>query len=243
MTGVQTCALPISLVAFGGAGGLHACALAEALSIPHVIVPAFPGVLSALGILASDVVKDYSRTVLWRVSREIPHTKLNKQFTIMEAAAAKDFREESWQRSPRFRRSVDLRYKGQGYELNLPLTKNLLRDFEQEHQRRYGYSHPNREIELVTLRLRATLKSSKIHVGADAFVRPSRAKRGLPFAGGALVIFDGKKLKAKLYPREDLRTGKPYIGPAIITEYSATTAVPPGKRFHVDHAGNLIIAL
>ena len=59
-----------ALVAFGGAGGLHACALAEALSIPHVIVPAFPGALSALGILASDVVKDYSRTVLWRVSRE-----------------------------------------------------------------------------------------------------------------------------------------------------------------------------
>ncbi len=65
-----------ALVAFGGAGGLHACALAEALSIPHVIVPAFPGALSALGILWSDVVKDYSRTVLWRVSRVIPLYKV-----------------------------------------------------------------------------------------------------------------------------------------------------------------------
>ncbi len=68
-----------ALVAFGGAGGLHACALAEALSIPHVIVPAFPGALSALGILASDVVKDYSRTVLWRVSGKIPAAQIESR--------------------------------------------------------------------------------------------------------------------------------------------------------------------
>ena len=115
-----------ALVAFGGAGGLHACALAEALSIPHVIVPAFPGALSALGILASDVVKDYSRTVLWRVSGKIPADKLNREFAALEKTAAKDFREEAWQGSPHYHRSVDLRYRGQGYELNIPFTKNLL---------------------------------------------------------------------------------------------------------------------
>ena len=109
-----------ALVAFGGAGGLHACALAEALSIPHVIVPALPGALSALGILASDVVKDYSRTVLWRVSGKIPAEQLNREFAALEKTAAKDFRREAWQESPHYHRSVDIRYRGQGYELNLP---------------------------------------------------------------------------------------------------------------------------
>jgi N-methylhydantoinase A len=78
-----------ALVAFGGAGGLHACALAEALSIPHVIVPALPGALSALGILASDVVKDYSRTILWRIERKIPYAKLVKEFAALEAVGNK----------------------------------------------------------------------------------------------------------------------------------------------------------
>ncbi len=85
-----------ALVAFGGAGGLHACALAEALGIPGVIVPALPGALSALGILASDVVKDYSRTVLWRVAGEVPHARLNQEFATLESHAAKVFEQEGW---------------------------------------------------------------------------------------------------------------------------------------------------
>ena len=230
-----------ALVAFGGAGGLHACALAQALSIPNVIVPAFPGALSALGILASDVVKDYSRTVLWRISGKIPAAQLNQEFAALEKTAAKDFREESWPGTPRYHRTIDLRYRGQGYELNLPSTKNLLKDFEQEHHRRYGYTHPTREVELVTLRLRAVLKSTKAHVGADAFVRPSRAKVGAPSAPEAPVQFNGKTLKTKLHSRDDLRPGQKYPGPAILTEYSATTVIPPGMRFHLDLAGNLIV--
>ena len=111
-----------ALVAFGGAGGLHACALAEALSIPRVIVPAFPGALSALGILVSDIVKDYSRTVLWHVRGKLPAAQLDREFTTLEKQAAKDFQEESWQGRVHYQRSVDIRYRGQGYELNLPFT-------------------------------------------------------------------------------------------------------------------------
>jgi N-methylhydantoinase A len=231
-----------ALVAFGGAGGLHACALAEVLSIPHVIVPAFPGALSALGILDSDVVKDYSRTVLWRASGKIPHPQLNPGFAALEKTAARDFRDEAWQGSPRYARSVDLRYRGQGYELNLPLTKNLLRDFEQEHRRRYGYVHPNREVELVTLRLRATLKSTHTR-GADAPIRPGRAKlRGIP-RPRVQVRFDRETFPTKVHERDDLHPGRRYSGPAIISEYSATTVVPPGTRFHLDRAANLIVAI
>jgi N-methylhydantoinase A len=238
-----------ALVAFGGAGGLHACALAEALSIPQVIVPALPGALSALGILASDVVKDYSRTVLWRVSGKIPAEQLNREFTALQETAKKDFRQEEWPGSPIYNRSVDLRYRGQGYELNIPFTKNLLRDFQQEHHRRYGYAHPNRELELVTLRLRAVLKSTTHHVEKTAHVataalgRPGRAKLGKLSTPDVPVLFEGKKLPTKIYDRDDLQLRKRYPGPAIITEYSATTVIPPKKHFHLDDAGNLVIAI
>jgi N-methylhydantoinase A len=231
-----------ALVAFGGAGGLHACALAEALSIPHVIIPAFPGALSALGILASDVVKDYSRTVLWRVSKEIPHKRLRSEFSALQRLATKSFREESWAASPKFQRSVDLRYRGQGYELNLPLTQNLLHGFEQEHQLRYGYAHPGREIELVTLRLRASLKSKAVPLGREAFLGP-RSLRGKTSSGEAPVIFDGKERRTKIYSRDDLEPRRRYSGPAIVTEYSATTVVPPKKTFYLDRANNLVISL
>jgi N-methylhydantoinase A len=240
-----------ALVAFGGAGGLHACALAEALSIPRVIVPALPGALSALGILASDVVKDYSRTVLWRVSGKVHAQQLNREFSALEKNAAKDFRHEAWQGRPHYNRSVDIRYRGQGYELNIPLTKNLLRNFQQEHQRRYGYTPSTREVELVTLRLRATVKSSRssttpahietAHVGTAAPGCPSRAKLGRLSSPSSPVHFDGKNLPTKIHSRDDLQPGKKYCGPAIITEYSATTVIPPGKHFHLDRASNLIV--
>jgi len=246
-----------ALVAFGGAGGLHACALAEALSIPHVIVPALPGALSALGILVSDVVKDYSRTVLWRVAGKLPHARLAQEFATLQKQAAKDFYEEAWQGKVQHQPSVDIRYHGQGYELNLPLTKNLLADFHSEHQRRYGYAHPTREVELVTLRLRAVVKSPRqevtrpniikiadvgtTRVGTGTLARPGRAKLGSPSTLKAPAVFDGKKLATTIYSREVLQPGKKYIGPAIITEYSATTVIPPRRTFHIDVAGNLIV--
>jgi N-methylhydantoinase A len=240
------------LVAFGGAGGLHACALAEALSIPHVIVPAFPGALSALGILASDVVKDYSRTVLWRVAAELPRQKLQEEFAVLETAALHNFRNESWTGKPAFNPSVDLRYRGQGYELNIPLTKNLLSDFQQEHRRRYGYIHPDREIEIVTIRLRAVLKSqptgsaprqkkTSARAHERGQVRHSAPKKPAPAEAG--VIFDGKKLSTKILARDELQPDKKYSGPAIITEYSATTVIPPGKGFSIDRASNLIVKI
>jgi N-methylhydantoinase A len=237
-----------ALVAFGGAGGLHACALADALSIPHVIVPAFPGALSALGILASDVVRDYSRTVLWRVAGKIPTEQLQREFSALEKSAAGDFRREDWQGKVRHVKSVDLRYRGQGYELNIPLTRNLLQDFEQEHHRRYGYKYQRREIELVTLRLRATIESpthvgKMAHMGMGTPARSGRARLGGSSPPRSPVLFDGKKQATPIYSREELHPGRKYPGPAIITEYSATAVIAPGARFHLDRASNLIISV
>jgi len=247
------------LVAFGGAGGLHASALAEALGIPQVIVPALPGALSALGILASDVVKDYSRTVLWRVAGEIPHARLKQEFAELEKRAATVFEQEGWPGRAGYERSVDVRYRGQGYELSIPLSKNLLKEFEREHRRRYGYIHPNREVELVTLRLRAVVKSPRLEITAtqagridsrktshavtDTLSRPGRATLASFSASEVRALFGGKKLTTKIHSRDNLHPSKKYSGPAIITEYSATTVIPPGKRFHLDRAGNLIITI
>ena len=217
-----------TLVAFGGAGGLHGCELAESLGIPRVIVPALPGALSAFGILVSDVVKDYSRTVLWRVSGKLPSEKAEREFEKLERTAQKNFREEGWQGAVRMLRSIDVRYRGQGYELNIPYSNTLMEAFRREHQRRYGYGYADRELELVTLRVRAMMRSPRV---SGSVVEKS--------AGTAreMVQVDGKK--AWIYQRESLKGT--VTGPAVVTEYSATTFVPGGMRFGVDRAGNLVV--
>jgi len=229
------------LVAFGGAGGLHACELAESLGIPRVVVPALPGALSAFGILVSDVVKDYSRTVLWRVTSTLSIAELKREFAALQRAAEQDFRRENWQGSVRHQFTVDLRYRGQGYELNVAFTPGLIEAFHREHQRRYGYSHPERELELVTVRLRATLKFPQANL-----LTADHSRHRLPFSGGperTATWFRGKKIAANIYARDRLTTRKSYRGAAVITEYSATTIVPPGTPFWVDEMNNLVIAV
>ncbi len=231
-----------ALVAFGGAGGLHACELAEALSIPRVIVPALPGALSAFGILVSDVVKDYSRTVLWRVRGKIPTVRLEREFAGLRRRVETEFRDEKWKGAIRHQYSVDARYQGQGYELNVPYTRDVLGDFSREHQRRYGYHYSAREVELVTLRLRSRIGGSMTsHVGTGAPARPSRAKPGELAADRAPVFFSGKKIATAILSRDSLSIGKKYPGPAVVTEYSATTVIPPGLNFQIDRGGKLII--
>ncbi len=223
------------LVAFGGAGGLHACELAHALSIPRVLVPALPGALSAYGILVSDVVKDYSRSLLWRVKSQFPSGRLRAQFAVLQRHAEEDFQSENWSSPLRLCKSVDVRYRGQGYELNIPFSPQLLHEFHREHQRRYGYSHPDGEVELVTVRLRAVAKSPQ----AQPQRPPKAQKRGANLQ--ARVNFQGKRVLTKIYDREHMPPGKHFDGPAIIAEYSATTVVPPAMRFTVDRHSNLIV--
>jgi len=240
-----------ALVAFGGAGGLHACELAEAMAIPTVIIPARPGALSAFGILVSDVVKDFSRTVLWRLNDRLPRAELGREFRKLEAAARKAFAGEHWEnlRAVRMEKSLDLRYRGQGYELNVAATGDPVARFHEEHQRCYGYHHPGREIELVTVRLRARLRTP--HSAARWTSQPPQKKSAQRAAvhgpaarvaprGRARVIFEKVEL-TPVFERGELPQGHVVKGPAVITEYSATTVISPGKRFWVDSAENLII--
>jgi N-methylhydantoinase A len=231
-----------ALVAFGGAGGLHACELAQSLGIPRVLVPAMPGALSAFGILVSDVVKDYSRTVVWRAASKLPLFQLESEFRRLSQSAKQDFAAEQWRGSTNEQHSIDVRYRGQGYELNIPFSHHLLSDFHQAHAQRYGYSHPDREVELVTLRLRAITKSPQAKLATQSSILQSARSTTMP-ADFQIVVFDGKRLKTAILDRDSLTTRKLYSGPAVITEYSATTIVPPGTRFSLDRAGNLVIAV
>lgn len=229
-----------TLVAFGGAGGLHAAELAQALNIPRVLVPRMPGALSAYGILVSDIVKDYSRTVLLRVdpARALPLHQMNAVFAEMSAAAGRDFAAEGWVGNVEFVATGDLRYQGQGYELNVPFGPAMADDFEREHKKRYGYAHV-RALEIVTLRLRARLKAPQQELKS----RSKRTRNGWAKPATSAVTFDGRQRRTALYGRELLNPKIRYRGPAIITEYSATTVVPPGARFYVDARGALVIDL
>jgi N-methylhydantoinase A len=229
-----------ALVAFGGAGGLHACELAQSLGIPRVIVPALPGALSAFGILVSDVIKDYSRTVLWRTTTDLPMSKLKREFQQLAQKTGRDFRSEGWKGKVHEELSIDTRYRGQGYELSIPFSSKLISDFHRAHAQRYGYSHPDREIELVTLRLRATMKFPPVKLATRS--KTSRAtthQRVKPEQ--RRVVFDGKAQHTQIYERDQLLPGKKYSGPAVVTEYSATTIIPPHVRFSIDRANNLLI--
>ncbi len=233
-----------ALVAFGGAGAMHACDLAQALRIPRVIVPAYPGALSALGILISDVVKDHSRTVLLRVAPSKPDKKagrnlaaqLDPVFSELKNGIAAELKKEEWQGRAIFEPSCDLRYRGQGYELNLPYSADVLGRFHAEHKRRYGYSSPEREVEIVTVRMRGRVASPE---------KLSRLKiqeeQGSLKTAAAMVHFGGKRHRTQILPRYSIKTGKRSQGPAIITEYSATTVIPPRLFYFKDRAGNLVI--
>jgi N-methylhydantoinase A len=208
-----------SLVAFGGAGALHACALAEALGIPRVIVPIMPGALSALGILMSDVTKDHSRTLLWEARHRLPTGRLENEVQKLQTLARSEFTKEGWQGQVRDAASLDLRYKGQGFEINVPFGPNSLFRFHAEHKKRYGYSHPEKPVEIVTARLRSRIESPRVKI-----------ERALP-----KEVMEGK---GPIIDRSQLRSAR---GPAVITEYSATTYVPRGWKAVVDKIGNVVI--
>ncbi len=229
-----------SLLAFGGAGALHACELAAALSMPRVIVPPAPGALSAYGILVSDVVKDFSRTaprLLTLSEFRKSANEIGRIFGDLRNAALREYSREEWKGKPRLEYSIDMRYQGQGYELRIPWKASpaLLDDFHRAHQRRFGYNHATKNIEAVTLRLRATLAQ-----GSPALKRSETGEQSNK-KERASVIFTGRAIAAPVLTREHLKAGFTSSGPLIIAEYTATTVVPPGWKVSVHRSGTLVL--
>lgn len=219
------------LLSFGGAGPLHACALAKALKVPKVLVPRMPGALSAYGVFVSDAVRDYSRTVM------LPPTdpRLEKHFQDLEQLS----RTENTNRESAVSfRSVDLRYVGQGYEISVDWDGDAAERFHREHERRYGYADRRRRVEAVTVRLRSVVPSD---IGALPQEKRNGSYGRQAAVGEKQVYIDGRWVPGLVYEREKLRTGDAFSGPAIVTEYSATTFVPPGCRVQIDAFLNLVI--
>jgi N-methylhydantoinase A len=232
-----------TLVAFGGAGALHACDLAAALEIPRVLVPCFPGALSALGILRADVTKDFSHTIRVEVrSSSEFRGKLRQEFAALEREGHKQMRAEGFARgSVRIDRTLDVRYAGQSYELTVPFAGDYVATFHQAHEQRYGYSDRNRSCEVVNVRARFTGKVPKSGLPKlrTRSSNPDDAVVAMPEKSTA--IFSGRKHPTTIYDRAKLQPGNRISGPAVVTEYSATTVMPPHWAGRVDPYGNIIL--
>ena len=219
------------LVAFGGAGGLHAADLAQALRIPRVYVPRDPGLLSAWGVLAAEVVRDYVRTVL---AVEPPNGALRALFGGLERTARRDMRAEDV-RHPTLERTLDVRYAGQSYELSVPFVPGWIAAFHRRHAARFGHADARRPVEVVTLRLRA-----RGGAGPSISSGPRRIGRTAPLTRRP-VAFDGRVVATPVHRRDALPTGMRHDGPLLVCEYSATTVVPPGWRLSVEKTGGLLL--
>jgi N-methylhydantoinase A len=228
-----------ALLPFGGAGGLHAVELAQALRIPQIIVPNSAGALSAIGVLTADVVKDQSRTAMLEVSPGVGR-KLDQTFKEIERTAAVALRREGFPTvKQRHERSLALRYKGQSFELEIKRTSgNIAAEFHRAHQERYGYAQDSNTVEVVSARVRSSgivekLAEQRLTSSASkTFSRPSKT---------VSAYLDGKKLKTLVFNRAELSAGARLRTPCIVTEYSSTTLIPAGMRAEVDSYGNLII--
>ncbi|MEM6489041.1 MAG: hydantoinase/oxoprolinase family protein, partial [Pseudomonadota bacterium] len=241
-----------ALVAFGGGGPLHAAEVAAMLSIPEVIVPAHPGITSAIGLLTTDLQYDAIRTA-FVVSGKIDHPAIEARFAEMEAALLAQYRTDGVEAGRvTFKRTADIRYVGQGYELRIPVPQGafdpateaaLFAEFERRHEAEYGRSFPDSPKEIVNVRLTGIGETQKI-TPAGAPAPGSRdaalvATRPSVFRiGTALETVD-----TAFYRRDALPVDDEIEGPAVILQQDSTTVVRPGDRFRVDRAGNIVITI
>ncbi len=237
-----------TLVAFGGAGPLHAARLARELEIPRILVPRHPGILCALGLLQSDLKTNYAQTRLMPVTEE-SLVRMVETFEDLDRRADEWFdRESIAPGARRRRRTVDMRYAGQNYELPVPfpdgplgpaLLLDLTAGFERAHEQMYGYVASEEPIQAVTFRLEAA--GAVPH--AEIRAHPPAASDVAPAVGRRDVWFEeaGDFVACPVYDRERLAPRHRIAGPAIVEQMDATTLLPPGHAGRVDRFGNLVI--
>jgi N-methylhydantoinase A len=187
-------------------------------------------------MLLAERARDYSRTLLLR-HEESSKGVINGAFSEMELVARGEFSAENVEAGALlFERSLDMRYVGQGYELNVADVGSARAEFNRLHEQRYGYADAGREVEVVNVRLRAVARSVK-----PEFVELERGGEDSSGAraGECGMIFGGMRYVAPVMDRDRLLAGNVVLGPALLVEYSTTTTVPPGWRAEVDVAGNL----
>jgi len=217
-----------ALLAFGGAGPMHATALAREIGVPRVIVPFLPGAFSAYGILISDARLEYSRSVVRPLHGS--DTAIRRVLSSFGVRARKDLAAQQVEpRKAVFEPSVDLRFRGQSYEINVPLRGDIAAAFRREHRNRYGYARPGEPIELVTVRL---------IVRVPRRIRMPRPSTDVvPRATNRRCLFEDGWREVSVFARPGLPVGFEADGPAIIEEDHATTAIPPDAAFRIDKFG------
>ncbi|MFQ5942661.1 MAG: hydantoinase/oxoprolinase family protein [Anaerolineales bacterium] len=238
-----------SLLAFGGAGPLHAVELAQELGMTRVIIPPYCSVFSAFGAVASDVRHDYVQTVAWSEA-ELEAGSMESAFATLKARATALLEEEKVpEEQIRLERSADVRYEGQSYELTIPLrnpgrlkggdVQKMIKHFHARHQQIYAYSDPKESVEVISLRLAAEgivpelqLKSSAQVTGGSP---APKSQRPIYFPGSGFLDSD-------VYEREDLLAGQAMLGPSLIEERTSTTVIPIGWRARIDTHGNIVVS-
>jgi N-methylhydantoinase A len=235
------------LLAFGGAGPVHAGRIARDLGMAGIIVPRYPGVFSAIGLLISDVKHDYVRSKMTLLSDATPGD-VNAMFGRLAAQALEELRADGFAPDRiRIERALDMRYAGQGYEIAVPcpavpLTaadlKELRMTFDRQHMTMYGHTAPQEPVEIVSYRVRG--------VGLVPPVEMPKFKHaGTPLADARREVrrvrFDGQELGCPVYQRERLDVGIELTGPAILEQFDCTTVICPGQVARVDEWKNLIM--
>ena len=218
----------LTLVAFGGAGGLHACRLAEELGIARIHVPRAAGVLSALGLAVSDLRRDYVAPFFVQAA-DLTRAELKRAFANLEQRAVRDLDARV------LRRYADVRYKGQSFELTVDAddADAIASAFHVLHEQRYGYSLIDAPVELVAIRL----------VAQTSAPRPRLAEQRTETEVGAqstrTASFDGQWVETPMFAVDALSRGEPVIGPAIVDLGDATCLVRPGWAAATDQTGAL----
>jgi N-methylhydantoinase A len=230
------------LAAFGGAGPLHAAALADELGIAQVICPPIPGAFSALGLVGSDLRRDYVRTVYATTATADPDA-LQRVFAGLEAEGSGmlDRAGVTVQRR-RFERSIDARYERQSYELAVPVTSrtldaDALRDiagaFHERHRRTYGHDNRDEPVQLVSARVTAVGAIPALTIATAPAASGTQAVKGQR----AIWFRSGGATDASVYDRRRMPSGCQAVGPAVIESLESTILVPPGWLARMDDAG------
>ncbi len=237
------------LVPFGGAGPMHACELAEELGIPKVLVPTYPGILSALGVAIANIVKDYSRTVMLR-GEDVSRRRLDEEYHGMEGLAREELRHEGLAVDRMVAlRFLDVRYVGQSFELTIDyppptnrdnLPKSISDLFYKAHLQRFGYADRREPVEIVSLRLKLELVMDKPRITPQPAGEPDPSAARM---GETEVVFASGPAVTPFYRRESLESGALVEGPALVVQTDTTIVVPPGWGGPVDQYGNLVLTL
>jgi len=233
-----------ALFSFGGAGGMHAVEMAAHLGMPTVIVPRNAGVLSAFGLLMSDSVKDYTKSLM-KPDSQVTLAGLDAEFRSLEEASFRDMKEDGFAaKDVLLERSLDCRYLGQSYEIDVPYRKArtaaraFLESFHSRHQKLYSYSHDRRQVEIVNLRVKAVAVTPKIPLVEEPGQRtldPKAVIRKQPMYYGSAAAEGMVIDRSRLVPDNAIR------GPALVIDPESTTFLPPGYAARVDGFSNLII--